>query len=59
MTPEQWEAKLIELESEAFRQLVTIARTLDNSGYTTAKHLADIILRMEDRIAQIVGDCPE
>ena len=59
MTPEQWEAKLIKLESEAFRRLVTIARTLDNSGHTTAKHLADVILRTENNIAQIVGDCPE
>ncbi len=59
MDAQQWENKLKSLESIAFRQLVTLARTVNGSGMTTAKHFADEILKMETVICNSIGDCPE
>lgn len=61
MTPEsqQWLDQLTQLQSDAYRQLLTFAFSWSpDSGYRTAESIITYILSEEERITNTIGDCP-
>lgn len=55
-----WSIKLRIAESDAFRELLRVAKTFNaTTGYHTAQQVFDLIKRLENKIAQQVGDCPD
>ncbi len=62
LTPaeQEWLESVVKAESAAWRTISMFAKNwTKDTGFTTAKHVIDYIKRLEDKITESVGDCPE